>query len=115
MEERRQFVRVRYSNIILLYNSKVEIVAEVEDFSLSGAFVRLRHGGKLNVGDKLSYAIVLSNKENIVIKGDATVVRCDGNDGYGIACKTVNMDYFVHLKRLIELNYLKEISSDEPS
>ena len=102
--EKRRYARAKFSHIILLYNNESEIIAEIVDFSLKGAFVKVRHGKIINIGEKFSYAIVLSNNEDIIIKGDATVVRSDGESGYGLTCDTVNMDYFIHLKRLLDLN-----------
>ncbi len=110
MQERRQFSRVPFNDLILIQSSNdVDVKAQVHNFSLKGGFITVHDQCSLSLGDRVRFVLILSEAEGAIIEGDARIVWHDGSKGYGLACETMGVEYFSHLKRLIELNLVDPV------
>lgn len=105
MQEKRKFSRVPFCHALILKPADGnELLAESANMSFRGGFFRLQESRALALNERVQFLMVLSKEENIFIEGDGHIVWSDGANGYGLSCDTMGIEYFSHLKRLIDLN-----------
>lgn len=105
MRERRRFTRIPFDKRIVLKNEEgTTTVATIENLCLKGASVVFDDPRFAQQTDLLSFTIELSSDETMMIKGTAAVVW-QKEQKAGLYFVSMGIDYFILLRRLVELNY----------
>lgn len=100
--ENRQFTRVPIQIKGDLTQNEHQMTGDVRDLSLRGLFVETKDT-QLTLGE-VKISIYLDQKEHsIKIDVEGVVVRKDF-DGLAILFKTIDIDSFIHLKKLVSYN-----------
>jgi len=105
MDEKRGFTRFSFNKkITLKTDSDKDISVSVSDLSLKGASIVVDVGIVFELEDRFPFSMVFHDDEDIIIKGEAQIVWKKDNT-YGLQFENMGPDYFIYLKRLLELNY----------
>lgn len=99
--DRRRFHRFDFEARVLLYSGSRAWESELIDISLKGALLRRPEDWSGKSGE--SYRIEIRLEGSVVISMSVSVAHV-GLDRIGFICERIDMDSFVHLKRLVELN-----------
>ena len=105
MENRRKFTRILFSSTASLTIEDTVYHVNIDDISLNGALVTLKHKEdslkkKLGV---LSFALTHDPTNEIEIIMHVAVVHEEGND-IGLQINGIDIDSLSYLRRMIELN-----------
>lgn len=101
---RRKVTRVPFDSLVSIRteNGEIEATVNSRDISIKGIFVQTRQ--PFSVGDSCTISIVLggsTSRESI--KAEGKVVRRE-ESGVGIFFESVDLDSFMHLKKLVLYN-----------
>ena len=101
---RRKVTRVPFDSLVSIRteNGEIEATVNSRDISIKGIFVQTRQ--PFSVGDPCTISIVLggsTSRESI--KAEGKVVRRE-ESGVGIFFESVDLDSFMHLKKLVLYN-----------
>lgn len=99
--ERRRFHRFDFEARVHLYSGSRAWESELIDISLKGALLRRPDDWDGKSGE--SYRIEIRLEGGVVISMSVSVAHV-AIDRIGFICERIDMDSFVHLKRLVELN-----------
>ncbi|MFK7957445.1 MAG: PilZ domain-containing protein [Lysobacterales bacterium] len=99
--ERRQFSRFNVDAKVHLYSGSQAWESELIDVSLKGALLKRPDEWAGKDGDFFRIEIKLEG--SVIISMSVSVAHIAG-DRIGFICQKIDMDSFVHLKRLVELN-----------
>ena len=99
--ERRRFHRFDFEARVRLYSGSRQWETELIDISLKGLLLRRPEDWEGAKGD--SYRVEIRLEGHVVISMSVTVAHV-AFDRVGFLCERIDMDSFVHLKRLVELN-----------
>mgnify|MGYP006286815517 CR=1 FL=1 len=108
MDEKRGFTRFSFNKKIMLQtDAGNKFAVEIENLSLKGGSIRVTDQREFEPGSHFAFTMIFHDDEDITVKGDAYVLwRKD--DTYGLRFENMGSDYFMNLKRLLELNYSDE-------
>ena len=99
--ERRLFTRFDFQANVFLYSGSQAWESELIDISLKGALLRRPTDWDGKSGE--SYRIEIRLEGGVVISMSVSVAHI-AIDRIGFICERIDMDSFMHLKRLVELN-----------
>ncbi|MEM9533255.1 MAG: PilZ domain-containing protein [Pseudomonadota bacterium] len=99
--ERRRFHRINLDAQVHLYSGSQAWRSELIDISLKGALLKRPDEWSGKPGD--FYRIEIRLEGGVVISMSVGVAHIS-EDRIGFICQRIDMDSFVHLKRLVELN-----------
>lgn len=99
--ERRRFSRFDIEAQVHLYSGSQAWDSELIDISLKGALLKRPPEWEGKTGD--FYRIEVRLEGSVIISMSVSVAHI-ATDRIGFICQKIDMDSFVHLKRLVELN-----------
>ncbi len=99
--ERRQFSRFNIEARVHLYSGTQAWESELIDISLRGALLQRPEGWVGKDGD--FYRIEVKLEGSVIISMSVSVAHVT-EQRIGFNCQKIDMNSFVHLKRLVELN-----------
>ncbi len=99
--ERRRFSRFNIEARVHLYSGSQAWESELIDISLKGALLKRPDDWSGKPGD--FYRIEVKLEGSAIISMSVTVAHV-ADHSIGFICQKIDMDSFVHLKRLVELN-----------
>jgi hypothetical protein len=101
--EKRRFKRVLFRTEAMVQYGDKTFTGEVADLSLRGMFVKSPH--EIPLGETVKAKIFLSGSTSeLSIQVDGTIVRHQGENGFGIQFHEMDVDSFVHLRNIVIYN-----------
>ena len=100
--ERRRFHRIPFDSNVFLVDADQRHETRLIDISLRGALVVLPPGWKGAPGDHLHMELTIGEGD-LMIHMDMEIAHA-GKDRLGLACRHIDLDSMMHLRRLVELN-----------
>jgi len=102
VSNRREFTRINLrASLSFELPDATTAVGEVEDLSLSGAWVR--SGLQVPLGVHGNFKLFFGDSDPLIVAGLATVVR-HGEGGFGITFDGVDLAGYHHLRNLVTYN-----------
>lgn len=100
--ERRQFSRVKFDAPVRILRDAQAWECEVLDISLKGALIAVPEGLHAALNDELTLELPLGD-EGSTIRMTVAVAHIDAYRA-GLRCEHIDIESFIHLRRLMELN-----------
>ena len=106
--ERRNFTRIPFTSVITLYDAVNYWECEMVDISLKGVLLKMpeKWGGSIGKKYSLDLALRVSEQDDIENRIHMYVIELVHikNDQAGFRWENIDIDSFIHLRRLLEYN-----------
>jgi hypothetical protein len=101
--ERRRFTRIPFADKVCLRGAQGIWYGELVDISLKGLLVQVPSDWSGKVDDRFSVELRLGEGDEVTIKTESRVVHRH-DQRVGFAWERIDLDSFIHLKRLLQLH-----------
>lgn len=106
MEEKRKFKRFAFGTYMDLRTGDGRVLpVSIENLSLKGASIRVDCCEGFSVGDECAFILNLADEPGMSVEGNLKVIWKKDKNKYGLVFVNVEAEYFMKLKRLLELTY----------
>ena len=100
--QRRKHSRIQFHSGASLSLNDSEINCQVSDLSLKGALLTIASSTAPTVGERCLLEVALDDAGTSIRMEGQIVHSEDGR--IGVACREIDLDSIIHLRRLLELN-----------